>query len=233
MDLRKPHPHSLSPRGLAIAGWGAFALAGILFLAIAWNVTAGSALVTLDARIAHWLHQHGHPLLISFLLGVTHLNSTVAIGAWSLVFGAWLARRGERLWMLTLGLSVGGAMLLNLLLKSAFERVRPRFDDPLLELGTYSFPSGHTAASVAFYGVLAAFLVSRTCDTRRRAACVAVAIAAVALVAFSRLYLGAHYLSDVLAAMCSSTAWLVLCLATGHALARGRLARRWKTGRSG
>ena len=190
-------------------------------------MTASSALVAFDARVAHSLHEHGHPLLIALLLAITHLNSTVAIGAWSALFGAWLARRGERLWMLTLALSVGGAMLLNLLLKGAFERVRPRFDDPLLELGTYSFPSGHTAASVAFYGVLAAFLVSRTYDTRKRAACVAGAIAAVALVAFSRLYLGAHYVSDVLAAMCSSTAWLVLCLATGHALARRRLARRW------
>jgi uncharacterized membrane protein YdjX (TVP38/TMEM64 family) len=69
--------------------------------------------------------------------------------------------------------------------------------------------------------------VSRFYDARRRAACVAGAIAAVALVAFSRLYLGAHYLSDVVAAVCSSTAWLVLCLAGGHALVRGRLKPRW------
>jgi uncharacterized membrane protein YdjX (TVP38/TMEM64 family) len=80
---------------------------------------------------------------------------------------------------------------------------------------------------VAFYGVLAAFLVSRFYDTRRRAACVIGAIAAVALVAFSRMYLGAHYLSDVVAAVCSSTAWLVLCLAFGHALVRRRLKPRW------
>jgi hypothetical protein len=118
-------------------------------------------------------------------------------------------------------------MLLNLLLKQAYERLRPRFDDPLVTLDTYSFPSGHTAAAVAFYGVLAAFLVSRFHDARRRAAIVAVAMGAVALVAFSRLYLGAHYLSDVVAAACSSTAWLVLCLAFGHALVRGRLKRRW------
>ena len=227
MRLDKPHPHSLSPRGLAIAGWSAFVLAGCLFLAIAWNVTANTALVALDARVAHWLHEHGRPSLIAFLLAVTHLNSTVAIGLWAVIFGAVLARMRERAWMLTLALSVGGAMLLNLLLKGAYERVRPRFDDPLIELGTYSFPSGHTAAAVAFYGVLAAFLVSRFYDTRRRVACVAGAVAAVALVAFSRLYLGAHYLSDVVAAVCSSTAWLVLCLAGGHALVRGRLQRRW------
>jgi uncharacterized membrane protein YdjX (TVP38/TMEM64 family) len=76
---------------------------------------------------------------------------------------------------------------------------------------------------VLFYGVLAAFLVSRSYDWRRRAACVGGAVAAVVLVAFSRMYLGAHYLSDVLAAICSSTVWLALCLAGGHALVRRRL----------
>jgi undecaprenyl-diphosphatase len=210
---------------LAIAGWSAFALAGLLFFAIAWNVGASSSLVALDARVAQWLHAHGQPWLITFLLAVTHLHSIVAMALWSVLFGAALARRREWTWMLTLVLAVGGAMLLNLLLKAAYARARPHFDDPLLVLGTYSFPSGHTAAAVAFYGVLAAFLVSRFYDARRRTACVAGAIAAVALVAFSRMYLGAHYLSDVAAAVCSSTAWLVLCLAAGHALARGRLKR--------
>ena len=227
MDLRKRHPHSLSPRALAIAGWSAFIIAGMLFLAIAWNLSGKSALVALDARVAGWLHAHGHSGLIAFLLGVTHLNSTAAIGLWSGVFGAVLARLREWYWMLTLALAVGGAMLLNLLLKQVYERARPRFEEPLLDLATYSFPSGHTAAAVAFYGVLAAFLVSRWYDARRRAACVIGAIAAVALVAFSRIYLGAHYLSDVLAAVCSSTAWLVLCLAGGHALVRKRLKPKW------
>jgi uncharacterized membrane protein YdjX (TVP38/TMEM64 family) len=76
---------------------------------------------------------------------------------------------------------------------------------------------------VLFYGVLAAFLVSRTYDWRRRTACVVAAVVAIGLVAFSRMYLGAHYLSDVLAAICSSTAWLALCLSGGHALVRNRL----------
>ena len=227
MDLRERHPHSLSPRALAIAGWAAFLLAGCLFLAIGWNVTARNSLVALDASVAEWLHEHGRPGLVAFLLAVTHLNSTAALGAWSLVFAAALARLREWYWILTLALAVAGAMLLNVVLKGAYERLRPRFDDPLLVLHTFSFPSGHTAAAVAFYGVLAAFLVSRFYDLRLRAACVAGAIVMVALVAFSRVYLGVHYLSDVIAAVCSSTAWLVLCLATGHALVRKRLAPRW------
>lgn len=227
MDVQRPHPPSLSPRALAIVGWGAFLLAGILFLVLAWSVSARSSLVALDERLAQTLHEHAHPALVAILLGVTHLNSTFGIAAWSLAFAGVLGRLREWMWMLTLALAVGGGMLVNLLLKAAYERMRPRFDLPLLELSSYSFPSGHTAAAVAFYGVLAAFLVSRTRDRAKRAACVAVAIAAVTLVAFSRIYLGAHYLSDVVAAACSSTAWLVLCLATGHALVRGRLRGSW------
>ncbi|HUQ26908.1 MAG TPA: phosphatase PAP2 family protein [Burkholderiales bacterium] len=220
-------PHSLSPRALAAAGWSAFLLAGVLFFAIAWNVTTRSLLVTLDAQVAASLHAHATPGLVLFLLAVTHLHSVVAVCVWSAVFAVVLARLGERLWLLTLVAAVGGAALLNVLLKEAYERLRPHFDDPLLTLATYSFPSGHTAGAVAFYGVLAAFLVSRFTEPRRRAACVAGAIAAVALVGFSRIYLGAHYLSDVVAAACSSTAWLTLCLVAGHAVARGKLAPKW------
>ncbi len=224
---KAPAPPSLSPRALAIAGWAAFAIAGILFITIAWHVSGGeSRLLALDERLSGWMEAHHTPGLVAFFLALTHLNSMAAIGAWSVVFGIVLARLRERYWMLTLALAVGGGMILNLVLKGAFERLRPRFENPVLFLDTYSFPSGHTAASVAFYGVLAAFLVSRFHDRRRRAACVAGAIGAVGLVALSRVYLGAHYLTDVLAAMCSSTVWLVLCLAGGHAVVRGRLERK-------
>ena len=227
-ELRKRHPPSLSPRALAIAGSVAFVLATGLFLAIAWQIsTEGSPLLGFDERASAWMESQGHPAVIAFFLAVTHLNSIVAIGAWSVAFSIVLARLREWYWLLTLALSVGGAMLLNLVLKIAFERLRPRFDNPLLEHDTYSFPSGHTAAAVAFYGVLAAFVVSRYYDRRRRAACVAGAIGAVLLVALSRVYLGAHYPSDVLAAMCSSTVWLVLCLTGGHALVRGKLDLKW------
>jgi len=222
MDLHKPHPPSLSPRALAAAGWTAFIIAGCIFLAIAWGVTSRMAIVTLDARVAAWLHAHATPGLTAFLLAVTNVNSTVAISAWSVIFGVVLTRMREWYWMLTLALAVGGGLALNVLLKHAYERARPHFDDPLVSLSTYSFPSGHTAGAVVFYGVLAAFLVSRAYGKAMRAACVIGALAAVVLVAFSRVYLGAHYLSDVAAAACASTAWLALCLTSVH----GRVRRK-------
>ena len=125
-----------------------------------------------------------------------------------------------------MALAVVGGLALNIMLKHAYERARPHFDDPWVTLSSFSFPSGHTAGATAFYGVLAAFLVSRFYDPRKRIAVIAGAILAVVLVAFSRMYLGAHYLSDVVAAMASTTAWLALCLTTVHAVAKRRLLAR-------
>ena len=102
----------------------------------------------------------------------------VAIGG----FAAWsnLSPPRQALYLgMTLLLAVPGTTLLNQLLKHAYERARPHFDDPLLSLESYSFPSGHAAGATAFYMVLAAFLVSRTYDRRHRAAIVSVAAIAV------------------------------------------------------
>ena len=78
-ELRKPHPPSLSPRALAVAGWSAFLVAGLIFLAIAWNVTGRSALVALDGRLAAWLHGHTDGALTAFFFALTNLHSPGAI----------------------------------------------------------------------------------------------------------------------------------------------------------
>lgn len=222
----EPRPHSLSPRGLAIAGWGALVVAGWIFLALAWDVRTHQSIVVTDAEVANWLHRHGSPRLTRIMIWVSTLNSTVALAAWSAIFALVLARLREWYWMLTVFLAMAGGLALNVLLKDAFERARPHFDDPWVTLSTYSFPSGHTAGATLFYGVVAAFVVSRLHEWHARIACVVIAVLLVAFVAFSRIYLGAHYLSDVMAAACSSTVWLVVCLSGVHAVVRRRMDRR-------
>lgn len=223
MQRTEPRPRSLSPRGLAIAGWAAFAVFGALFFTLAWQVSGRAPVVQLDAAVSGWLGRHRTVALNEVMLVITHAHSMLALTTWTLVFALVLARLRERYWILTLFLAVGGGMALNWMLKVAYERARPVFDEPLVMLESYSFPSGHTAGATLFYGVLAAFLVSRYYDRSIRARVVAAAIVAVALVAFSRVYLGAHFLSDVVAAVGSSTAWLVLCLSGVHALVRSRM----------
>jgi undecaprenyl-diphosphatase len=222
----EPRPHSLSPRGLAIAGWTALVVAAAIFAGLAWNVSGQTPLVRLDRQVTDWFAAHRSGTATAIMLAVSHAHALLAIAMWSLVFAAVLARLREWYWILTLALAVAGGMLLNLLLKLAYARVRPDLADPLVTLTTYSFPSGHTASAAVFHGVLAAFLVSRLRGVRARIACVLGAGGLVGLVAVSRVYLGAHHLSDVLAAACSSTVWLVLCLSGVHGLVRRRMDAR-------
>ena len=95
LQLHKRHPHSLSPTTLAVAGWAAFVVAGLLFLAIAWNVVAREWLAELDLRVAEWLHAHSDAVRTAFFLSVSHLHSLAAIGVYSAVFAAVLARLRE------------------------------------------------------------------------------------------------------------------------------------------
>ncbi len=222
IDPRGPHPRSLSPRGLTLLGWGAFVLGNMVFLALAWNVAGHRELVVIDAKVAAFLHANATPVITNLMLVITHLHSTLGVILLSGAFGFWLWRLKERYWLLTLALAIGGGMGLNVLLKHAYERARPHFDDPMITLNTFSFPSGHTSGATLFYGVLAAFLVSRYYDPAKRATAIVVAVFAVTAVAFSRMYLGAHYFSDVVAAACSSIAWVTLCLSTVHGIVRRR-----------
>jgi membrane-associated phospholipid phosphatase len=206
--------------------FGALIAASSLFALIAANVATGDPLALLDARIAGWLHAHRSTALTLLMLGVTHAHAPVPICVYAFVMAVVLARRREWHWLLGLGLAVPVGLVINVLLKHVFHRARPVFDEPLITLTTYSFPSGHTAGTTLFYGVLAAYIVSRTRNTAARVAAVAGWVLMVSLVGFSRVYLGVHYFSDVLGAIAWSLGWLALCLATVHTLhGRGASSR--------
>lgn len=195
--------------------------AALLVLAAAWlalaaDVLYGGPFSDLDV----WLAEHARlagrraPLTLATLFW-THLHSYFAMLVYSALFAAFLARRREWPWAAGVALGVPGAMLLNTALKLAVQRTRPVLENPVLALETYSFPSGHAAASTAFYGLLAAYLAWRF--PRHRRLFIAGAALAVALVAYSRMALGVHYLGDVLAALLSTGIWLVICLRGVHA----------------
>jgi undecaprenyl-diphosphatase len=91
-----------------------------------------------------------------------------------------------------------------------------------MALADASFPSGHTMMATIIYGFMAVFLISRTASWLSRFLIVTLMVVFVFLVALSRMYLGAHYLSDVLAAMAAGIAWLALCLTSMQTLRRHR-----------
>ncbi len=187
-----------------------FLLAGFVFGHIAEDVVTADRMVTLDIQLSTWFRAHARPLLTTFFLGLAELHSTPGVIVLSLFFAAWLTREKLWDWVVLLVVSVPIGMLLNVLLKNAFQRSRPVLIDPILTLATYSFPSGHTTAATLLYSVLAAYVISITRRRARRVLVVVVAAGMVALVGLSRIYLGVHYLSDVLAAVASSTVWLAV-----------------------
>jgi tripartite-type tricarboxylate transporter receptor subunit TctC/membrane-associated phospholipid phosphatase len=116
-------------------------------------------------------------------------------------------------------------MLVNLGLKDLFQRARPVFEDPLVQLATYSFPSGHAVASTVFYGALCVLVFAHTRSRAARAAACALGMAMVALVCFSRVYLGAHFPGDVLAGVAVGHA--VPAAAVAQALGAAWAASAW------
>jgi len=206
---------------------GALILIGAswLFGGIAEDVVTGDPLTIVDKQVAQWFHAHSTPLLTQAMLAITQLHGTVPVTAAGVLIAAYLAWKRNWYWLVCLSATVPFGMLLNVGMKYAFHRARPSFDDPLLVLSSYSFPSGHVAGATLLYGVVAAMLVSGIIAWRTRVMIVLAAIAMVTLVALTRLYLGVHYLSDVLAAFAEGITWLTLCLTGAHTWWEQRFSR--------
>ncbi|MBC7704741.1 MAG: bifunctional DedA family/phosphatase PAP2 family protein [Rhodoferax sp.] len=206
---------------------GAILLIGAswLFGGIAEDVVHGDPLTVIDLQVAQWFHAHSTARVTQAMLILTHLHDPLPVTLYVVLLAAYLAWRHNWYWLIGVGLTVPLGMLLNVSMKYAFRRARPSFEDPLLALTTYSFPSGHVAGATLFYGVMAAMVISRTPVWRWRVMAVLAAITMVTLVALTRVYLGVHYLSDVLAAFAEGVAWLTLCLTGLHTYWAHRVAR--------
>lgn len=186
-----------------------------ILAALADQVTSGAPLTVVDAELSNWLYHNRTTNLTTFFMVVTELGSTVVGSVIPTALGIYLLRHGKKYWFVVSTFTIFSGMLLNRLLKVAFQRARPQFDDPILAFHGYSFPSGHTMTATIVFGTLAVVLlaINRT-EARsrwRRNVVLAATALVIGLVAFSRVYLGAHYLSDVLAAIAEGLAWLSLC----------------------
>ena len=196
--------------------------AGLVFGFLAYGVASEAPLTLLDARLAQHFHRYADSGWTVLMLALTNAHATLPLLVWAALFGIYLYSARAHYWLLTLALAVPGGMTLNVLLKHTFQRMRPQFDEPLVTLTTYSFPSGHANGATLLYGMLAAYWVCRCTRPAARVAICTAAAAMVLLVAFSRVYLGAHYFSDVVAGIFGGSAWLTLCVTATSTLRRHR-----------
>jgi membrane protein DedA with SNARE-associated domain/membrane-associated phospholipid phosphatase len=179
-----------------------------LFGGIAEDVLTGDPIVRFDLALDDYLHAHATPAPTKFFLIVTALGSTEAIVLLGVVVATFLAWGRRWLFLGSWLAAVAGSAFLNHVLKGLFERPRPHFEHPLLVETSYSFPSGHAMESFVVYGMLAYFAVLALRSWESRVAVVFEAALLVVLIGFSRMYLGVHYFSDVLAGYAAGGVWL-------------------------
>ena len=157
-----------------------------------------------DVTVLHFIHYYATPRRDSVMVFITYLGNARFVIPATIVFAVLFARYRRLREAGFLLLTVGGAAALNVMLKVLFHRARPDlWVSPLPEF-SYSFPSGHSMLSMALAPVLAVLIW----QTRWRWSVTVVGGVYVLAVGLSRLYLGVHYPSDVLAAWSISIAWM-------------------------
>jgi undecaprenyl-diphosphatase len=206
-----------------IAGLAILTASAWVFGVLAEDVVEGDTHV--DTRLAAWLHERATPALTEFFEAVTFLGNVPVLFAVAAVAAAVLWRLRERNELQLLVLAVVGAEILTVGLKLGFQRERPFFSDPLATESTYSFPSGHSSVSLAVYGTLGFIAARHLPSFSTRIAALSAAALLVLLIGFSRLYLGVHFLTDVIAGFSVGLAWVTLCALLLHLRVRFQTSR--------
>lgn len=201
------------------------AVAALLFLAwLAGEVIEGDTR-HFDDWAATTLHNHASPPVTTFMSGITVLGSTkVLLVLGAIVVIAFLLARWRRETLRFL-VTMGGAALLNRVLKLSFQRPRPQPYFDLVAPASYSFPSGHALLSLCFYGAIAFVLAAHLRRSSQRMAVWLFIGALVLLVGISRIYLGVHYASDVIAGFTAAFIWLMAVSFAPHMWNRSRNSR--------
>src|SRR5262245_2586754 len=194
-----------------------------IFVLLACAVSEQSYLTVFDRSLAESLHEHAqaNPGLVMFFRPITALGSQVVLLVLAILIALTLSLRGRRaLSRAWLAIMAGG--LLHSALKPIVPRLRPQFENPFVMENSLSFPSGHAMASLIGYGLMAYLLWLALPRGRMRIATAASLFALIIGIGFSRLYLGAHYLSDVLGGYAAGTAWLMASICGIEAVRRSR-----------
>lgn len=202
------------------AVWLAVGLAASVFVVWAFIELADEVIEGdsrgFDRAVLLWINTHSPGWIDEPMRLVTALGYYWAVLPLLAVAVISFYRRGWRLSAVLLVVSTGGSIVLTTVLKVVFKRARPELFDSGYEASFYSFPSGHATVAVGFYGMLTVILAYRL-EGLARWAVVASGIAVVLLIGFSRLYLGVHYPTDIIAGYLAALLWLV-CVGGVYAL---------------
>lgn len=176
----------------------------ILFAKLAREVAEKEHML-FDTTFLHWVHSYSKPTFDGIFLFFTSIGNPSFVIPIVFLLAGYLLYKKYYAHMFLLLFGVGGASLLNLILKEIFQRHRPALWHTLITETDYSFPSGHAMASSA----LILCLIIMVWNTKWRLPVLIGGIIVIGMIGLSRLYLGVHYPSDVLAGWFISTAWML------------------------
>lgn len=210
--------------------------AALMFAAVVWifaeladDAPEGDYLVV-ENRILNAMRSGGEPFggepVAMAMRDVTALGGAVVIVALTLLILGylWLCQRYRV--ALLIAIATAGGQGLNAILKHAFARERPEATLHLVEVRSPSFPSGHSMAASIFYLTNGALLARTAKRRREKIYLMSCALLLTGVVGFSRVYLGVHYPTDVLAGWCAGAAWAIVCWFVADWLARRGTLRK-------
>ncbi len=191
-----------------------------LFGGVTEDVLHHDPLTHFDIALLEWFHSHSTPHVTKLFAAISLLGSVLVLTTLGLLVAILIALR--RRWLLFFGwvAALGGAGVLDTLLKHIIRRPRPPYAAAVLHGSSFSFPSGHAMASLIGYGMLAYLLVVFWAHRwQMRLAIFSAAALLILAIGISRLYLGVHYFSDVVGGYAAGALWLSACL-TGIQITR-------------
>lgn len=210
----------IASRVRAGAGWlSTIAVLVLLFAEVTDNVVDHDGLTVVDRPWHRWVVEHRAPVLTWLTDVFSTIGDTVVLAALAALVTEWLVMRRRWSDAVLVAVTTVGAAVLVPLIKNIVARPRPPVTDRLVTETNWSYPSGHSLGATAVLGVLTVVLVARLAKRVARVLAVTAAVVLVGAIGVSRVYLGVHWPSDVLAGWLVGGSWLAMC----HAL-----TSRWR-----
>ena len=180
------------------------------FAALADNVLEGDT-EAFDRAVLTWIHAHGTGWLDTSAMEVTALGSFVVLAVIGLMVSLLLWHLEKERYVALIWLAVTGSLVLNQTLKAVFARARPDVFERLVDVGNLSFPSGHAMNSMVFYTVISYSIGHVVGPGRARTVVYTLGAILIGVIGWTRMYLGVHYPSDVVAGYTVGFAWATIC----------------------
>lgn len=190
--------------------WIALSILIVIFVMIAEDVFE-KELFQSDFIIYDYLVAHRTPFLTTLFKGITNFGGVIVLTSITILCVIFVKKKKYKY---VIPINLGVIAFLNIILKNFFERPRPDNFRIIEETG-FSFPSGHSMASMAFYGYLIYLIFTNVKNKKWRNILCSFLAVLVFLIGISRIYLGVHYTSDVIAGFCFSMSYLIFMISVG------------------